>query len=115
MKLLKIVTFITGISSLAFIIPVFLFYYHAKRILGYFPYYNNPDPKTLPFEKNYEPYINYGFIFWGLCLLLWLITSIALMLINRNKIIYKPILPGIFFHLLSINLLFSDIMEWIFD
>ena len=77
--------------------------------------YDNPDPKQLLIYDTYNEIISVTFEMWIIALLIWLITSITLLVSTRSRIDWTPIKISVFGHVIGIIILFSHIFEWYVD
>lgn len=115
MKTWKIFLITSAIIPWPFIISLMTFYFHAGKILGHAPTYDNPDPKELMIYADYEPLINWSATIWLYSFLVWLILIILYLISNRKNIRWKWVLIGGTGHFFAIYLLFSGIFEWYID
>ena len=104
-----------GLLPFGFIISLMTFYFHASKILGRFPRYNQPDPKELDIYKHYSGFINSSCIIWIFSLLALIIMVTAYLIVKRRTINWRLIGLSLIGHLIAIILFFSVIMEWFID
>lgn len=108
--------FITnGLLPFGSIISLISFYFHASRILGRFPRYNQPDPKELDIYKHYSGILNSSCIIWIFSLLALIIMVMAYLIVKRRGINWRLIGLNSIGHLTAIILFLSKIMEWFAD
>lgn len=108
--------FITnGILPLGFIISLMTFYFHASRILGRFPTYNQPDPQKLDIYKHYSGFIYRSGNIWILSLLVLIIMITAYWIVKRKRTNWRLVGLSSIGHLVAIILFLSGIMEWFAD
>jgi hypothetical protein len=98
-----------------FVISLMTFYFHAGKILGHAPTYNNPDPKELAIYANYEPFVNSFATAWLFAFPIWLVLVIFYLISNRKHLQWKMVAIGATSHFFAICLLFSGIFEWYID
>lgn len=115
MKYWNFIFYILASLPFGFIIPILSFYIHATYILGYFPSYNNPDPKELGIYINYSYFIEKGLGIWIVSLPIWVLLTIIYASLKRNQINKKIILICSISQLIGIFILFSGIFEWYVD
>ncbi len=115
MKSWKILFYILGLIPLGFIISLLSFYFHAGRILGNLPRYNQPDPKELEIYSEYSPYIDLSGEVWIYSLLMWIISTILYLILKRRQISWTPVIVSTFGQACAIVLFLSGIMEWYAD
>ena len=111
----KISLIISAILPFGFIISLLTFYFHATSILGYYPKYNRPDPKTLDIYNNYSEFINITVGLWMLSFFISIPLVISYIIIKRKKINWKWIGFTIISQTIPVILFFSDILEWYVD
>ena len=58
MKIWKIILNTFGLIPYLWVISLLTFYFHAAKLLGYFPEFGRPDPKALNIYDDYSPIIN---------------------------------------------------------
>jgi len=107
-----------GLPPLGFISSLLTFYIHAAIILGKFPVYGNPDPKTLDIYAFYSPLIHGTLAIWLYSIPVALILSIGYAtsaIMNRGSITWDPLIKVTLIHLLAIALFISSIAEWFAD
>jgi len=107
-----------GLPPLGLLSSLFAFYVHASIILGKFPVYGNPDPKTLAIYAFYAPLVHGTGALWLYSMPVWLILSIGYAtsaIMNRRSVSWKPLVKVTLIHLLAIALFLSPIAEWFAD
>jgi hypothetical protein len=114
-KLTIILLYITGVSSLGYIISILTFYFHARNILGWFPTYGDPDPGELAIYNVYHKIIDPSFVIWITCLLAWILLCVFYTIKNRKEYKGKHIAFSFIGHAISICITFSPIFEWYVD
>jgi len=115
MRIWKIIFYLLGIIPWFFIVPLITFYFHARKILGYFPHYNNPDPKNLNIYSDYSPFINWSFGIWFYTFFVWFLLTIIYLIIYRKKIKWSPMILACIGNIIGLLLVFSKIFEWYID
>jgi len=115
MKIWKIIFYLLGTIPWFFIVSLITFYFHAEKILGYFPRYYFPDPKELSIYSNYSPFINCSFGIWFYSFFVWLFVTIIYLIINRKKINWHFVIFAFIGNIISLILVFSKIFEWYID
>jgi len=115
MKIWKIIFYVLGTIPWFFIVPLMTFYFHAKKILGYFPRYNLPDPKELNIYSDYSPLINCFGSIWFYSFFAWLLLTINYFAIYRKNIKWVPIIFAFIGNIIGVLLFLSGILEWYFD
>lgn len=103
------------LSPLPFITSLLAFDYHATRILGRSPSYDNPDPKNLHIYNSYEPVISVSAEYWLFSLLAFIPFIIIYSVINRKNPKWSWLLPSVLTNLFGIMIFTSSIMEWFID
>ena len=104
-----------GIIPLMFIISLLAFYFHAALIIGRFPTYGHPDPKSLEIYDIYSPIVHLASAVWLCSLILWLIIIVTYVITKRKQIIWKPVIMGFLAHVFATFLILSRVMEWFVD
>jgi len=104
-----------GIIPLIFSISLLAFYFHSALIIGRFPTYGHPDPKSLGIYVLYSPIVYLASAIWMCSLILWLITIVAYIIAKRKQIIWQPVIIGLIAHVFAILLVLSRVMEWFVD
>lgn len=115
MLLLKNTLRLLGLVPLGIIISLFSFYYRSAAYLGYYPSYNHPDPKEIPFYDAYDRWINVSFDAWVCSFLLWLFLLLVSLLFFRKENIWRTFFWSALPHMLVVLLLFSGLFEWYVD
>lgn len=112
-KILEITTYALSLPPLAFTVSSLSFYLKAANTLGYYPTYNNPDPKLLSFYKPYAQLIHcfgdiaiYAFFAWLLC------VSLCSYIAGVKRYM---IIIGVALYLSAFAIFFTKIMEWFMD
>jgi hypothetical protein len=104
-----------GLMPFGFIISLMTFYFHAYRILGRFPSYNQPDPKELDIYKHYSGFIySFGSV-WIISFLALIVMVIIFLVIKPKKADWRLIGLSSIGHFIAIMLFLSGIMEWFAD
>jgi len=98
-----------------FVIPLFIFFFHASIILGRFPQYANPDPKVLTIYKAYGPIINFCLFFWFYTLIVVVLYIIFYLLKNYKQLNWKPIIYTAINFGLMVTIIKSSVFEWFID
>lgn len=106
---------ILSINAVIFSLSILAFYFHATKILGYYPSYNNPDPKQLDIYESYSLIVNFTFGLWFFSFLLWTVLLIIFMIKTRKELHHKFMITTIFFNCVPIIIVFSDIFKWYID
>ncbi len=114
MKYWKFVFILLAVIPGIYVIALLAYYVHATIILGYAPYYNHPDPKTLSIYTSYSQTI-YGTFQASFYLLpVWCLVSF--MYLGRyKKENVNYILLGSIIYLMAYLLFKSEIFEWFLD
>lgn len=107
--------YLTGASSLGYIISILSFYFHAKNVLGWFPTYDNPDPGKLVAYKKYVSIIDPAFEIWVICLLFWTALVIFYLAINQKHRKWKHLVFSSIGHIVALIITFSSIFAWYVD
>ena len=110
------IIFVFSIIPYSFVISLLFFYFHAARVLGFYPTPYNPDPKDLAIYEIYGYFINSTFILSLFSLFVWLILAgfyIYSKEVKRSD--YLVVTVGLIGYALSIFLVFSSIFEWYLD
>lgn len=108
--------YVIGIFPWLTSISLIVFYFHARIILGWFPHYNNPDPKELEIYSIYNWFIYIFFEIAGYSLLIWIILLIAFIIKGiKNLNIKAFVFCLIGYMVLFFIILFTDIFEWYID
>jgi hypothetical protein len=94
---------------------LFAFYLHSTIELGYFPKYDNPDPKQMQFYDVYEPIIIASGNIWLMSIILWIPLVLIYWIKFKNKTNWKPVIFALFSFLLAIISIFTSITEWFAD
>ncbi|TGV00732.1 hypothetical protein [Flavivirga rizhaonensis] len=115
MKIWNKIFFGLGIIPYCFILPILTFYFHAGKILGHLPSYNQPDPKTLEIYATYSPVVNLTTLTWFYSFVIWLVISIIYLIIFRKNIYWKPLKLSAVGQLIALGIVFSGILEWYID
>ena len=115
MKFLKIACYTLSFIPIIFIGVLTSFYFKAEKILGYFPKYNKPDPKTLDIYSSYSPIINFTTGMWIFSLLTWVLLTVICILFNSKVSDWKPIIICGLVQCLGVFFFLSGIMEWYAD
>lgn len=115
MKFWKITFTTIGLFPLSMVVLSYVFYFHAARLLGYYPTYGNPDPKELNIYFYYNSIgvllIISFYLFW-----LFILLTVVFIVQKRNEISrYKVLIFPILTYSLGIWYLTSDVFEWIID
>lgn len=105
----------TGLVPIGFIVSLLTFYYHASRILGRFPVYNQPDPKELDIYNKYSGIIYSCSNIWIISFLVLILMIFIYWIIKRKQTDWKLIGFSSIGHVIAVLLLFSGIMEWFVD
>jgi hypothetical protein len=105
----------SGVLPFGLTISLLTFYLHTKSILGYYPKYNHPDPKTLDIYGNYSVLVNTSISLWIISFLLTIPLVIAYLIIKRKKINWKLVGFSLISQTIAIILFFSNIFEWYID
>ncbi len=100
---------------LIFSVSILIFYFHAAKIIGHLPRYNQPDPKELEIYEIYHPIINFTGNIWIYSFLIWLILIITFIYKSRKKLNYKLITISIICQVIPIIIFFTEILEWYAD
>ncbi|WP_300675244.1 hypothetical protein [Soonwooa sp.] len=111
----KILFYVFAFPPIAFIFFLFLFYFHATFKLGFFPTYDNPDPKQLDFYQIYYPIIlAFGGV-WLMSLIIWIPLILFYLIIYKKRTDWKPIIICVAFNLMGFLTLFINVIEWFAD
>ena len=98
-----------------FIVSLMTFYFKAGQVLGHAPSPNNPDPKELDICKIYSPFVDWTADIWLYSFFLWLLLTIAFIIVNRKKMYWTPLVVSGVGQFFGILLLLSGIFEWYID
>lgn len=104
-----------GIISVIFCISLLGFYFHAGYILGRFPTYGHPDPKTLANYGSYSPIILVTGNIWICSLPIWLIVTVTYVILKRKQVLWRPVLLSLLAQICAISAFLSRAMEWYAD
>lgn|GEM_PF-4039744 len=115
MKGWKTTFIILGLIPYGFIISLLSFYFHAGRVLGRLPCYNQPDPKELSFYSGYHLFIQATGNIWLFTLLIWIPLMVMYLVLNRKSLVWQPVIFSSAGQLIALTLLFSEIANWYFD
>lgn len=111
--ILEIATYILGLPPLAFTVSLLSFYLKAANTLGYYPTYNNPDPKLLSFYETYSQFILISGEIAIYSLFAWLFIIVLYSYTFRAKRL--PILTGAALYISSLGIIFTEVMNWYGD
>ena len=112
-KILEIVTYILSLPPLAFTVSLLSFYFKAANTLGYYPTYNNPDPKLLSFYEPYAQFIHYSGEITVYSLYPWLFCISLCSYIAGVKL--RMVITGAVIYLSAFLIFFTEITEWFAD
>lgn len=115
MKHLKKLLYIVGIPPLGFIVSLLAFFTHARVVLGFFPKYNQPDPKQIDAYDFYEPIISWTGNIWFYSLIIWLLLITLFLIKKPQQSSWKPFIFSTITQLCAIGLFLSEIIEWYAD
>ncbi len=115
MKIWKILLYVLGVIPWAFTISLMAFYFHAGRVLGHSPSYNQPDPKELDIYMDYAPFIDVSVDIWLWSFVAWFMLSIVYLIVKRKDIQWAPIIIPAIGQFIAILLLLSGVFEWYID
>ena len=107
--------YLLGLMPFGFALSLSAFYIHATNILGYFPRYNQPDPKELDIYICYEPVISLAGNLWICSVPIWLFLIAGYLIISRKNINWTPFVFSLIGQCCAILLFLSGIMEWFAD
>ena len=111
----KVIFYILGTIPWTFIVSLLAFYFNAEKVLGYFPRYAYPDPKSLSIYEDYSPFINWTIGIWIISFLAWLLLVIVYIALKRNNTKWKLIIVSGIGHSCGILLFLSEITNWYLD
>lgn len=115
MKIWKMIFYLLGLLPLGYIISMITFYLHTRVLLGFFPKYNQPDPKTLEIYQDYLPFINWTGNIWFVSLIIWIIMTITYIVLKRKKTNWRPLIFNALIQFCAIGLFVSGIGVWFAD
>jgi len=114
-KIITWLLYLLGITPLFYIVSILTFYFHARSILGRFPSYDNPDPGKLPIYRTYYWVIDWSFEIWVIGFLAWLVFSVLLLIMKREKASIRAIVLSSIGHIIAIFITLGPIFEWFVD
>jgi hypothetical protein len=115
MKYWKIELLVLGLIPFGFTISLLAFYFHAGKLLGHLPSYDNPDPKDIAVYGFYQPIIITSFNIACYAFCAWLASVIVYLVVNRKQIAWLYLLGSATGPVIAFLLLRSDIFEWFLD
>lgn len=115
MKNWKTILYILAIAPLLYTFLLFIFYIHSTIELGFFPKYNNPDPKQVTLYHIYEPIIVAVGSIGLISLILWIPLVLIYWIRFNKRTKWKPVIYGLFSFLIAILSIFTSITEWFAD
>ncbi|AGC77997.1 hypothetical protein DDD_2870 [Nonlabens dokdonensis DSW-6] len=114
-RFLKHFIYFLSFLSLPFSFSLLSFYIKASNHLGYYPKYNNPDPKELELYSFYSPWIEQFMLIWTYSFLTWFFLMMLYLFIKKSKIDFYFLIITALFQMIPISILFSGIFEWYVD
>jgi hypothetical protein len=106
---------VTGIIPVLFCVSLLGFYFHAAYILGKFPTYGHPDPKTLGIYVIYSPMILVTGNIWICSLPIWLIVTATYVILKRKLVTWRPVILSLLAQICAIAVFLSTVSEWYAD
>lgn len=115
MKLIENIIKFLSINSVIFLLSILTFYFHASKIVGYMPTYNNPDPKQLDIYQIYSVIVNFTLTIWFFSFLSWGILLVFFIIKTKKRISYPFVFTTIILNCLPILIIMSDVFKWYMD
>jgi len=98
-----------------YVVFLYAFYFHSAVKLGFFPYYDNPDPKEIGLYEIYEPIINLFGNIWLILFCIWIPLILIYWIIYKKKTDWKPIIISAVSFLIAFLSFFTEVTEWFAD
>ncbi len=115
LKICKVFYTVSTIIAWTFSLSLILIYLQATCILGHFPSYGAPDPKSFSFYDTYESIITMIGNVWLITFILWIIFTSIFLYSHHTYLKSKVFMFGLCGQILVAFVLFSRIVEWWID
>jgi len=104
--------YVFALFPVLYIVFLFLFYVHSSIALGFFPTFDNPNPKAVRFYEVYEK-INYEIVDIGvLFVFIWAPLSVIYLMRYQKRAEWRPIIVCALAYLLGYLTLFTEVVGW---